>query len=82
MRNRWVFRAVLKVGREGASLMFLGSSFQRVGAATEKALSPHVRRLVLGGLRRPASLDLREREGLCGLRRLERYGGARLCSDL
>ena len=32
----------MKVAREGASLMRLGRSFQRTGAATEKALSPQV----------------------------------------
>ena len=53
--------------------MGLGSAFQRVGAATEKALSPQVFRLIFFGTsRRPASLDLRERDGACGLRRAER----------
>ena len=66
MVKRWVLRAVLKVLSEGASLMHFGSAFQREGAATEKALSPQVRRLVLGTWRRPASLDLRERDGTCG----------------
>ena len=71
--KRWVFSADLKVGSEGASLMFLGSAFQRVGAATEKALSPQVFLLtLLGPSRRPASLDLRERDGACGFRREDR----------
>ena len=52
--------------------MRLGSSFQRVGAATEKALLPQVRSLALEGSRRPASLDLRERDGVYGSRRSER----------
>ena len=44
--------------------MFLGRPFQRVGAATEKALSPQVFFFILvGTTRRPASLDLRERDG-------------------
>ncbi|KAM3861005.1 dihydroxyacetone phosphate acyltransferase-like [Diretmus argenteus] len=63
MVKRWVLRVALKILREGASLMDFGSAFQREGAATEKALSPQVRRLVLGTWRRPASLDLRERDG-------------------
>ena len=62
--NRWVFSAVLKAGSEGASRMFLGRVFQRVGAATEKALSPQVLSLIFfGTTRRPALLDLRERDG-------------------
>ena len=53
--------------------MCLGRAFQRAGAATEKALSPQVLSLILlGTTRRPASLDLREREGACGTRRAER----------
>ena len=71
--KRWVFSANLNVGSEGASLICFGSAFQRVGAATEKALSPQVFLLIfLGTSRRPASLDLRERDGACGCRRAER----------
>ena len=65
-------RAVLNAVVEGASLMALGSAFHNVGAATEKARSPQVRRLVLGTCRRPASPDLRVRDGACGTRRSER----------
>ena len=47
------------------SLMGLGSEFQRVGAATEKALSPQVRCLVRAGReRRFPSEDRRAREGV------------------
>ena len=40
-----------------------GRSFQREGAAAEKALSPQVRRLVLMVLRVFAPADLRQRVG-------------------
>ena len=63
MVKRCVLRPVLKIWRVGASLSDLGRAFHRVGAANEKALSPHVRSLVLGTTRRFASPDLREREG-------------------
>ena len=44
-----------------------GREFQRVGAATEKALSTQVRCLVLGGgARRWAEEDRRVREGAWG----------------
>ena len=45
--------------------MCLGKEFQRVGAATEKALSPKVRCLVLGGgVRRFSSDEQRLHDGL------------------
>ena len=48
--------SVLKVLRSVQSLMCLGREFQREGAAIKKALSPHVRCLVLcGGMRKFAS---------------------------
>ena len=62
--KRWVLREALKTARVGAVLMCCGSGFQRVGADTEKALSPQVRFFVfVGKSRRLASPDLREREG-------------------
>jgi len=45
--KRWVLRAFLKEGRVGDCRMWMGRVFQREGAATEKALSPQVRSLVL-----------------------------------
>ena len=63
--KRWVFRGDLNVCMSLQSLMGLGSEFQRVGAATEKALSPQVRCLVRAGRERrfPAD-DRRAREGV------------------
>ena len=40
--KRWVLREALNTARVGAVLMCCGSGFQRVGADTEKALSPQV----------------------------------------
>ena len=45
--------------------MGMGRVFQREGAATEKALSPQVRRLVLMVFRVFAPADLRQRDGEC-----------------
>ena len=45
------FHVLLKVEREGLSLMHFQSSFQRVGAATDKALAPQVRKIGLGGMK-------------------------------
>ena len=52
--------------------MWLGREFQRDGAATEKALSPQVRSLVLGVLSVVVSVDLRRRVEVWGRRRSER----------
>ena len=49
-----------------------GRSFQKEGAAAEKALSPQVRRLVLMVLRVFAPADLRQRVGVWRGRRSER----------
>ena len=56
----------------GARRMGRGRSFQREGAAAEKALSPQVRRLVLMVLRVFAPADLRQRVGAWRGRRSER----------
>ena len=48
MVKRWSLRAALKLSRVGAWRISMGREFQRVGAATLKALSPKVRRLVQG----------------------------------
>ena len=61
--KRYVLRADLKEERVGETLMWEGSEFQRVGAATEKARSPQVRRSVRGTCSRLAEMDLRNREG-------------------
>jgi len=66
--KRWVLRACLKEGRVGDCQMWMGREFQREGAATEKALSPQVRSLVLGFV----SVDLRRRVWVWRERRLER----------
>ena len=51
--------------REEESLMDWGSEFQRVGAATEKALPPQDLRLVrVGRDRRLAAAERRERVGV------------------
>ena len=57
MRRDW------NIVRESDSLMSGGREFQSLGAALEKALSPKLRRLDLGVERRPAEVDLRDREG-------------------
>ena len=55
----------LNIGVVGRLRMCCGKVFQRVGADTEKALSPQVRCLVSGGTeRRWASADRRSREGV------------------
>ena len=51
-------RAVLKMSRVAESRMSLGREFQRVGAATLKALSPKVQRSLLGVARWPEPEDL------------------------
>ena len=61
--KRCVLRADLKEERVGETLMWEGSEFQRVGAATEKARSPQVRHSVRGTFSRLAEMDLRNREG-------------------
>ena len=58
-------RADLKVSRVGALRTAMGREFQRVGAATLKALPPKVRRLVRGVESRPMPRDRRFREGVC-----------------
>lgn len=63
--KRGVLRFVLKELSVEQSLMCLGREFQKVGAAMEKALSPHVLSLVrVGGDRRLASADQRSRVGV------------------
>uniref|UniRef100_A0A3B4AYT8 Polycomb group protein RNA binding region domain-containing protein n=1 Tax=Periophthalmus magnuspinnatus TaxID=409849 RepID=A0A3B4AYT8_9GOBI len=60
-----VLSSFLKVGRSEQSRRGLGSEFQRVGAAMEKALSPQVRSLVLQGRDRRLELEeRRERDGV------------------
>ena len=81
--KRWVLREDLNTERVGASLMCSGSGFQRVGAATEKALSPQVRLFGMWVYSRSFSLsDRREREGVRCFTRSQRYLGARLLRDL
>ncbi|KAI9532479.1 hypothetical protein NQZ68_032003 [Dissostichus eleginoides] len=59
-----------------------GSEFQRVGAATEKALPPQDLRLVrVGGDRRLAAAERRERVGVCLWRRSVRWGGQEVGSS-
>lgn len=70
--NRWVLRECLNSAMLGARRMGRGRSFQREGAAAEKALSPQVRRLVLMVLRVFAPADLRQRVGAWRGRRSER----------
>ena len=52
--------------------MWMGRAFQREGAATEKALSPQVRHLVLMVFRVFAPADLRQQVGAWRGRRSER----------
>ena len=54
-------RACLNDGRVFVCLMWLGRVLQREGAATEKAMSPQVRSLVLGVVRVVVFADLRDR---------------------
>ena len=63
--KKYVLCADLKEERVGETLMWEGSEFRRVGAATEKARSPQVRRSVRGTCSRLAEMDLslRNREG-------------------
>ena len=67
--KRWVLRALLNADSVGAFFIWCGNEFHRERAATESALSPQVRHLVLGTCRRLASADLRHREGACWWRR-------------
>ena len=63
--KRWVLREALNTASVEDSLMCNGSGFQRVGAATEKALSPQVRLFVVWVIsRRFAFPDRRGRGGL------------------
>ena len=65
--------SVLKVLRSVQSLMCLWRELQRMGAATEKALSPQVQCLVLcDGVRKFASEEWRVRDGLWRWSRLVR----------
>ena len=50
-RNKWVLSSDLNSVGSVVFWMCLGREFQRVGAAKEKALSPHVLCLVLGTVR-------------------------------
>ena len=68
--KRWVLREALNTASVEDSLMCNGSGFQRVGAATEKALSPQVRFLIS---RRLAFQDQRWGEGSYRSTRLQRY---------
>ena len=61
--KRCVLSADLKEERVGETLMWEGSEFHRVGAVTEKAQSPQVRRFVQGTCSSLAEMDLRDREG-------------------
>ena len=45
---------------------------QSVGPATAKALSPYVLVLHLGNISKLATIDLKERDGLCGVIKSER----------
>ena len=67
----------LKMVTEGASLSEGGSSFQRRGAATAKALSPLCFNLVRGTCRRPMLHDLRDLGAEWRLMSSVIYGGAR-----
>ena len=49
-----------------------GNEFQSVGPATAKALSPYVLVLHLGNMSKLAAVDLKERDGLCGVIKSER----------
>lgn len=68
---------------ESEFLMWMGSEFQRVGAAMAKAWSPKVRCFdLVMGLRRFKSAERRRREGLWCCKRSVRYGGAKLLRAL
>ena len=56
---RWDWEAA----RDSEYLMSGGRELQSLGAALEKTLSPKLQRLDLGVERRPADVDLRDREG-------------------
>ena len=71
--NTCVLRADLKESKVGAFRKFEGREFQRVGAATLKALSPKVRRKVRGTDSSPESDERKVREGVGRWRRSERY---------
>ena len=55
----------LKLSRVGELRIKMGREFQRVGAATLKALSPKVLSLVRGTERRPVSDDRKLLDGVC-----------------
>ena len=81
--KRWDLSWVLNDGRESEFRMVSGREFQRVGAATAKALSPRVRYLALVmGVRRLWSAERSRRVGEWRRRRSVRYEGARLCRAL
>ena len=65
------------MGRVGESRTEGGREFQRRGAVREKALSPNVLRRDDGMVRVRVEEDRRVREGRWGMRRSDRYGGAR-----
>ena len=69
-------RCFLKTVRESIFRSEMGREFQIVGPETAKDLYPHDLRVNLGSERRRAFCDLSVLEGLYGLRREERYGGA------
>ncbi len=72
MVKRWVLRDDLKVSKVGALRILEGREFQRIGAATLKALSPKFFRLVRGMDSRPVSEDRRFRDGVYWWRRSDR----------
>lgn len=66
--NRWYSRSILKMSRDEA-----GRAVQKVGAATLKALLRATQCPVWGMESRPVSEARRFRDGVYGLRRLERF---------
>ena len=64
--KRWVFSNDLKVDGLEQPRMCLGRAFQRKGAAMEKALSPQVWCLVLGGCERRLASDDRRCQMIVG----------------
>jgi len=59
-------------------LMWVGNEFHREGVATENALSPQVRCLVLGICRGWWSADLRHRDGGVLVEEVREVGGSQV----
>lgn len=63
--KRWVLRPHLKASTDCSVLRWFGRAFHRLGAAEQKAQSPIVQSLVLGGFRRYVETEWRVRVEHC-----------------